>query len=60
MNCMKKMISDNSLLTYAVMSILGMALGIAASKILLSHCCCCSSLKHKARRAFRAVEDKIL
>lgn len=60
MNCIKKMISDNRKATCIAMAMAGLALGLIASKMVLERCCCTNQLKKKAKKAFKAVEDKMM
>lgn len=60
MSCMKKMVSANKALTYAVMCLAGILMSFAAAKIVINHCCCAETLKSKARRALKNVEEKML
>ncbi len=60
LSCMKKMISTNKTLTYMVMCTAGVMLSIAATKMLIGHCCCTESLKSKAKRALKSVEEKMM
>lgn len=59
MNCIKKMISDNRKATCIAMAMAGLALGLIASKMVLERCCT-NQLKKKAKKAFKAVEDKMM
>ena len=50
--CIKKLISANKLCTFMVMC-------VAAAQMMVSKCCCTAELKKKAKKAFKAVEDKL-
>lgn len=60
MMSMKKMISKNKLCAFMVLTAVGAAAGMAAAKVLITHCCCAETLKCKAKKAFKAMEEKIL
>lgn len=61
---MKQMVSSNKACTYMVLTALGAAAGVTAgmtaAKMMVDHCCCGQSMKCKAKKALRTVEDKIL
>ena len=60
LNCIKKLFNDHRLLTYAAMTLFGIALGLITAKIIAEKQSCASKLKSKAKQAFKAVEDKIM
>lgn len=60
MMSIKKMVATNKMCTYMALTVLGAAVGMAAAKMVVTHCCCAEKLKHKAKKAFRAMEEKIL
>ena len=57
---MKKMISANKACTCIAMSAMGAMMGMLAAKMLIKRCCCAEQLKCKAKKAFKAVEEKLL
>lgn len=60
MMSMKKMIAANKMCTYVAFTALGAMIGMAAAKMAVQHCCCAEKLKCKAKKAFKAMENKIM
>lgn len=56
----KKMIAGNKACTCLTMTAVGALMGFAASTLLYKHCCCCATIAGKAKKAFKAVEDKLM
>ena len=57
---MKKMVASNKLCTCMIMTAMGSMIGMLAAKYLITNCCCAEKLKCKAKKAFRAMEEKIM
>ncbi len=55
-----KMVADNKKCVCLMMSALGAAMGCFAAKLWTSHCCCSQKLSTKAKKAFKAAEDKLM
>lgn len=56
----KKTIASNKLCTCVAMTALGAIAGWATAKLLITHCCCVENLACKAKKAIKAVEDKLM
>lgn len=54
---MKKMIATNKACTCLACTAMGAMIGMAAAKMLISHCCCAEKLKCKAKKALKNMED---
>ncbi len=55
----KKCVAGNKLCTFISITVLGAAIGMVAAKAVVEHCCCASKIKNKAKKAIRAMEDKL-
>lgn len=59
MFCMKKLIAGHRLLCNMIGVAVGVGLGVLAANLAVSRCSCACSLKKKAKKAFKALEDKM-
>ena len=57
---MKKMINGNKACTLVTFTALGALAGMSAAKMLIKHCGCAAQMKCKAKKAIKAMEEKIL
>ena len=57
--CVKKFIAANKMCVLLSMAAFGLALGLTAAKLLTDMCCPAKVMAKKAKKAFKAVEDKI-
>ncbi|MBQ1206784.1 MAG: hypothetical protein IIW39_03035 [Clostridia bacterium] len=55
----KKTVASKKGCTCVTLALFGALMGFAAAKMLVHHCCCSESLACKAKKAFKAVEEKI-
>ena len=56
---MKKFVAANKFATYAVMSAVGLAAGMAAAKLVIDCCCPTKKLVNKAKKALKTVESTL-
>lgn len=61
MLCMKKMIAGHRMMCNMVGIMIGIAIGCTAANCMVSKCSCSCGcdLKKKAKKAFKAIEDKL-
>ncbi|MCH5183446.1 MAG: hypothetical protein J1E00_04640 [Oscillospiraceae bacterium] len=59
MFCMKKMIAKHRLVCNMVGVAMGVAVGVLVANMAVNKCSCACSLKKKAKRAFKCLEDKL-
>ena len=55
-----KMIAQNKKCACVAMTLIGAIAGWSTAKLIITHCCQCQSLRGKAKRAFKAVEDTMM
>ncbi len=57
---LNKMISQNKMCACVAMTVIGAIAGWASAKLIITHCCYSQSLACKAKKAMKAVEDKMM
>lgn len=55
----KKTVATNKLCTFISLTVVGAAMGMVLAKTVIEHCCCAEKIKSKAKKAIRAMEDKL-
>lgn len=56
----KRMITGNKACTLVTLTAIGALAGMSAAKMLIKHCSCTAQMKCKAKKAIKAMEDKLL
>ncbi len=57
---LNKMIAKNKKCACAAMIMIGAIAGWATAKLMITHCCCAESFAHKAKKAIKCVEEKMM
>ncbi|MBO5870575.1 MAG: hypothetical protein J6Q89_07495 [Clostridia bacterium] len=57
---LNKMIAQNKKCACVAMTVIGAIAGWATAKLIITHCCCTQTLACKAKKAIKAVEDKMM
>lgn len=56
----RKAVAGNKMCACIAMTALGAIAGWATAKLIITHCCCAETLACKAKKAIKAVEDKMM